>query len=81
MSEVEEVRKSCFPLLCISIRADGKRNWISQTEGIANIIKSLAVNFPSLGVILNGFTFLPGFSYNGRIEEIILLTPSATVLI
>lgn len=71
LSEVEQVRKSCFPILWISIRVDNKRQWISQTEGIANIIKSLAVNFPNLGVVLNGFSLLHGFSYKRQIEEII----------
>ena len=71
LSEVEEIRKSCFPLLSISIRVGDKRNWISQTQGIANVIKNLAGNFPSLGVILNGFSLMHGFSYKRGIEKTI----------
>lgn len=42
-----------FPLLWISIRTH-KRVWLSQVEGIVNIIKKLALNFPNLGVIFDG---------------------------
>jgi tetratricopeptide (TPR) repeat protein len=42
-----------FPLLWISIRTH-KRVWLSQVEGIVNIIKKLALDFPNLGVIFDG---------------------------
>ncbi|PSB39929.1 hypothetical protein C7B69_00905 [filamentous cyanobacterium Phorm 46] len=42
-----------FPLLWISIRTH-KRVWLSQVEGIVNIIKKLALDFPNVGVIFDG---------------------------
>ena len=42
-----------FPLLWISIRTH-KRVWLSQVEGIANLIKKIYQDFPDLGVIFDG---------------------------
>ncbi len=46
--------KKCFPLIWVTIRL-GSRTWISQVDGIANIIISLSQKFPDLGIVINGF--------------------------
>jgi len=53
LAQVERAKKS-FPLLGIQIR--GSRNWVSQVEGIANIIKNLYSEFPYLGVVFDGWS-------------------------
>lgn len=55
LEEVEMAKKN-FPLLCIQIRSS--RTWVSQVEGNANIIKKLAVDFPDLGVVFDGWSRL-----------------------
>ena len=55
LEEVERAKKN-FPLLCIQIRSS--RTWVSQIEGNANIIKKLAVDFPNLGVVFDGWSRL-----------------------
>jgi len=45
--------KKHFPLLWIQIRLR-YRVWVSQVEGIANIIKSLHSDYPNLGVVIVG---------------------------
>lgn len=53
---LEEVAKAQehFPLIWIGIRCH-HRIWISQVEGIANIIKSLSLEFPKLGIVFDGW--------------------------
>ena len=53
---LEEVEKSTqnFPILWITIRS--RRTWISQIEGIANIINNLYVDFPNLSIIFDGWS-------------------------
>ncbi|MEG4330949.1 tetratricopeptide repeat protein [Microcoleus sp. AT9_A2] len=53
LAQVERAKKS-FPLLGLQIR--GSRNWVSQVEGIANIIKNLYSEFPNLGVVFDGWS-------------------------
>ncbi len=57
LSKVEEAKKH-FPLVYISFRTH-YRSWMSQVEGIANILRHLSVDFPNLGVVFDGFS-LPG---------------------
>ena len=52
LQKVTESKKH-FPLLWITIRSHN-RVWISQVEGIANIINTLSKDFPDLGVIFDG---------------------------
>lgn len=52
-----EAAKSHFPLLFITIRTHN-RTWLSQVEGIANVINQLLPDFPNLGVIFDGISFL-----------------------
>lgn len=52
-----EAAKSHFPLLFITIRTHN-RTWISQVAGIANIINQLLPDFPNLGVVFDGISFL-----------------------
>ena len=63
LAEVESAKKNHSLLFWVSIRL-GSRTWVSQVEGIANIIKSLSENFPNLGVVVDGFSLpedLEGF--------------------
>lgn len=53
LQKVEKSRKN-FPLLWITIRS--RRVWLSQVEGIANIIKNLAIDFPKLTVVFDGWS-------------------------
>jgi hypothetical protein len=55
LQEVEN-SKQHFPLLCFQIRSHC-RVWLSQVEGIANIIKSLYPDFPNLGVVFEGWSY------------------------
>ncbi|MEM9274414.1 MAG: tetratricopeptide repeat protein, partial [Cyanobacteria bacterium P01_F01_bin.143] len=55
LAEVEAVKKNFFPLLWVNFRI-GKRTWLSQVEGIANILKNLSSNFPKLGVVFDGIS-------------------------
>ena len=53
----QEIRssKKHFPLLCVLIRSQN-RVWVSQVEGVANIIQSLHSDFPNLGVVFHGWS-------------------------
>lgn len=52
LQKVGESKKH-FPLIWVVLRSHN-RAWLSQIEGIANIIKSLSHNYPDLGVIFDG---------------------------
>jgi tetratricopeptide (TPR) repeat protein len=54
LQEVENGKKH-FPLLWIGMRTHS-RVWVSQVEGIANIIKSLHFDFPNLAVVFDGYS-------------------------
>jgi tetratricopeptide (TPR) repeat protein len=54
LQKVGESKKH-FPLLWITLRSH-KRIWLSQIEGIANIIKELYKDYRNLGVIFDGFS-------------------------
>ncbi|HFX1016613.1 TPA: hypothetical protein ACIDZU_002105 [Pseudomonas aeruginosa] len=47
--------QACYPLIWFGLTVE-KRSWIEQIEGIANIINSLSVSYPKLGVIFDGWT-------------------------
>ena len=55
LTMVQDAQKH-FPLIWISFRIHN-RSWISQIEGIANIIADLATDFPNLGAVFDGFSF------------------------
>ena len=54
LEEVETARKH-WPVLGVQVRAKG-RVWLSQVEGIANIIKSLYSDFPNLAIVFDGWS-------------------------
>jgi hypothetical protein len=57
IQKVEEAKQQCFPLLGIQIRAkNSRRVWISQVEGIANIINHLHADYPKLGIVFDGWS-------------------------
>ena len=53
-SEVSKAKKH-FPLIWIGIRTH-HRVWVSQVDGIVNILKTLALTYPNLGVIFDGWS-------------------------
>jgi len=53
LEQVNQAKKH-FPLILIWIRSH-YRVWLSQTEGIANIINRLSAEFPNLGIIFDGW--------------------------
>jgi hypothetical protein len=55
VAEVIEARDKHFPLIWISIRAHNRR-WLSQADGIPNIVNRLREKYPKLGVILDGWS-------------------------
>lgn len=55
LNKIRDIRKSRFPLLWVSLRFQS-RAWVSQIEGIANILNSLSKKFPNLGVVIDGFS-------------------------
>jgi len=55
LAEVERAKNKHFPLLWFGLRSDNK-SWVSQVEGIVNIIKKLAVDFPNIGVVFDGWS-------------------------
>jgi tetratricopeptide (TPR) repeat protein len=55
LAEVERAKNKHFPLLWFGLRSHDK-SWVSQVDGIVNIIKSLAVDFPNLGVVFDGWS-------------------------
>ncbi|MEG4967530.1 tetratricopeptide repeat protein [Microcoleus sp. B6-A1] len=63
LQQVEKAKQH-FPLLWIGIRTN-QRVWVSQTEGIANIINSLYVDFPSMAVVLDGWSRIERDDYYG----------------
>jgi hypothetical protein len=57
IQKVEEAKKQCFPLLGIQVRAkNSRRVWLSQVEGIANIINHLYADYPKLGIVFDGWS-------------------------
>ncbi|ACK73259.1 Tetratricopeptide TPR_2 repeat protein [Gloeothece citriformis PCC 7424] len=70
LAEVEQAKQKHFPVLWITIRL-GLRTWISQVEGIANIIVKLWQDFPNLGVIIDGFSLPCGFENDSSLIKII----------
>lgn len=52
-SQIEKSR-TCFPLLWIGIRTH-HRCWVSQVEGISNILNQLYQDYPNLGVVFDGW--------------------------
>ncbi len=55
LAAIEAAKKNYFPLFWVSFRTHF-RIWISQVEGIANIVKGLADDFPNLAVVFDGYT-------------------------
>jgi len=49
-----EASKQHSPLLLVTLRS--KRAWVSQVEGLANVLNLLYADFPNLGVIFDGWS-------------------------
>jgi len=52
LQQVENAKKH-FPILWFAIRVHN-RQWLSQVEGIANIIKKIHADFPNVAIIFSG---------------------------
>jgi len=57
LEQIESAARKHFPLLWINIRV-AKRVWLSQVEGIANLINQLYADYPNIGVVFNGCCLL-----------------------
>lgn len=55
LATIADAKHQQFPLIWIGVRIHS-RVWLSQEEGIVNIIKNLYSIFPNLGVVFDGFT-------------------------
>lgn len=57
LQKIEEAKQKCFPLLAFQIKAThSRRVWLSQVEGIANIVNHLYAEYPQLGVVFDGWS-------------------------
>ena len=72
LAEVAAAKQKHSLLLWVSIRTQA-RTWVSQIAGIANIVTSLADDFPNLAVVFDGYTRIDigGKIVNAKDEEII----------
>lgn len=81
LSEVAKAKQN-FPLLWITIRVSS-RAWISQVEGIANILQKLSLDFPKLGVVFDGVNYIAGETAINKelavIDEIVNLIPKQKI--
>ena len=55
LNELENAKKNS-PLILMTVRSSGRRMWMSQVQGIASIIQKLSLDFPNLGVVLDGIS-------------------------
>lgn len=53
LDRVAAARERCNPLLLVTIRQEN-RAWIEQESGLPQIINRLALEFPKLGVVIDG---------------------------
>ena len=53
LGKVETLREQAFPLVMLTIRTEN-RAWVEQQEGYAQLIRELALDYPRLGVVLDG---------------------------
>lgn len=53
LAEVETLREHAFPLVMLTIRTEN-RAWVEQQEGYARLVRELALNYPRLGIVLDG---------------------------
>lgn len=72
LDEVEEAKKKHFPLLVFQLRVHN-RAWISRVESLINIIKSLHLDYPNLGVVFDGWGSLEKEHDYGKEKNIIEL--------
>ncbi|MFM6398418.1 MAG: hypothetical protein ACKPFF_17225, partial [Planktothrix sp.] len=57
LQKIEQAKQQCFPLLAFQIKArHSRRVWLSQIEGIANIINRLYAEYPKLGIVFDGWS-------------------------
>ena len=69
MQQIQE-SKTCFPLLWFTIRTH-HRVWLSEVEGIPNIINKLSEDYPHLGVVFDGWGKINGHQEDPKSISII----------
>ena len=53
LAEAERFRQLASPLIMITLRTEN-RAWVEQQEGYINIIQKLAIEYPEIGIIIDG---------------------------
>ena len=53
LAEVERLRQLASPLIMVTLRTEN-RAWIEQQDGHINIIQELALDYPKVGIIIDG---------------------------
>lgn len=54
LAKVKQVQ-GCYPLVWVGVEGQ-KRCWLEQIEGYAYILNQLAIRYPKLGVVIDGWT-------------------------
>lgn len=70
LERVAQARRDHYPLLWVSVRVKN-RTWIRQEEGLARIISELFVDYPTLGVIFDGFSVGYGMDVSAETKKMI----------
>lgn len=69
LEQVKEAKQKCFPIIGIQFRTSN-RVWLSQVEGLANIIKKLYEEFKNLGIVFDGWSSIPGQEYSSDVTSV-----------
>lgn len=56
IEKIEQAKNTYSPLLWISVRTID-RSWVNQVEALSMIIRTMAKDYPKLGVVIDGFCF------------------------
>ena len=69
LEQVKEAKQKYFPIIGIQFRTSN-RVWLSQVEGLANIIKKLYEEFENLGIVFDGWSSIPGQEYSSDVTSV-----------
>lgn len=64
-----EISRRCFPLVWVTLRSH-VRIWLSETEGLANLINKMHSVYPNMGIVFDGF-----HQERAKMEKIMALLP------
>jgi hypothetical protein len=68
IERVDQTRRDHYPLLWVSVRVVN-RTWIRQEEGFARIISEFFVDYPTLGVVFDGFSVGYGMDVSAETKK------------